>query len=192
MNEKITKQDALIHATNALACALKHRDSYTLMHSERVVSLAADLGKSIGLSKKEIESLKISAQLHDIGKIGIDDKVLLKKTKFEPYEWDFMKTHSVIGSKIVNCLELENSDLISESILHHHENFDGTGYPDGLAGEAIPILSRIITLADCYDAMTESRPYHSAKQKIEALHILEQEQHKFDPYLYSRFLKLLS
>ena len=116
MVEKITVHEAVLLATKALACALRHRDSYTQLHSDRVVKISLDIGKRLKLSEMELEVLKISAQLHDIGKIGIDDSILLKASRFEPDEWEFMKTHAIIGSNIVKCLDFDESDQVAEII----------------------------------------------------------------------------
>jgi len=171
-----------------LAVALGERDSNTLLHSDRVVRLAAELGCHIDLSERELEVLAMGAQFHDIGKIGIPDSVLGKPAAFEASEWAIMKQHPLIGERIVLAIGAEHSPEISRIVRHHHENFDGSGYPDGLGGTDIPLFSRIISLADNYDAMAVSRPYHKARRHREVMKILHDEAGiKHDPDLLQAF-----
>jgi HD-GYP domain-containing protein (c-di-GMP phosphodiesterase class II) len=189
----IPVSEALARATRALATALKHRDLHTQMHSERVIAISLALGKACGFTESELEDLYISAQLHDIGKVGINDNVLLKPDILDETERELIETHCAIGEDIVKCLEFENSDSIASAVRHHHENFDGSGYPDQVAGESIPVLSRIISIADCYDALTETRPYREAIDQQDAFrYIIEQKAQKFDAYLVDIFIRLLS
>ena len=141
-----------------LSVALGQRDEHTSLHSDRVVLLSAELGQHIGLSDHELELLSLAARFHDLGKIGIPDKILLKPAAFEQDEWACMKQHAVIGERIILAIEGEMTPTVARSVRHHHEHFDGSGYPDKLLGSAIPLYSRIISVTDSYDAMVASRP----------------------------------
>lgn len=177
---------------NLLICALKHRDRHTQIHSQRVMKLATKLGRACHLSAIEIYHLQISACLHDIGKIGVPDHILFKPSQLNAEEWNCMKTHPEKGEEITRMLVIEDCDVIANIIRQHHESYDGTGYPDRLAGETISILSRIIAVADAYDAITETRPYARARSHQEAMEILNYEQGiKFDPYVFQKFIILI-
>lgn len=179
---------ALYRYTKALSAALGYRDSLTQLHSERVLALAEAIGKVCGLSKTELGILKIAASFHDIGKIGIPDHILLKPSQFDASEWERMKQHAEIGEIIMAATELEGSQEASLVIRHHHEHFDGHGYPDNLTGEAIPLQSRIISIADGYDAMAMTRSYHHARTHQEIMTILHSETgKKYDPQLMHIF-----
>jgi HD-GYP domain-containing protein (c-di-GMP phosphodiesterase class II) len=184
--------NALFKYTKALSVALGYRDSLTRLHSERVQYLSAALGIGYGLNDEELEALKIAASFHDIGKIGIPDHILLKPAKFDEYEWEKMKQHSEIGEKIIASTELEGAQHAAQVIRHHHEHFDGSGYPDSLAGESIPVCSRIISIADSYDAMAVTRSYHNAKSHPEVMMILHEETgSKHDPELMRLFCDII-
>ncbi len=177
--------------TQALACALKHRDTHTQLHADRVITLSVKLGKACKLTNSELAILKLSACLHDIGKIGIPDNILLKPDKFNAEEWGVMKSHSEIGADIVSRLGLDESTAVSEAIRHHHENFNGSGYPANISGESIPIQSRIISIADSYDAMREARPYHQPRSHKEVMSkLLDEKCEKYDPYILNKFFML--
>ena len=136
--------------------------------------------------------LRVGAAFHDMGKIGIPDHILLKPTEFDESEWAVMKLHPVIGAEILASTELDGSDFASLAIRHHHEHFDGGGYPDGLAGDQIPLPSRIIAIADAYDAMAVTRSYHSARTHNEVMSILSEETGvKFDPRLMKSFCEII-
>ena len=172
----------------SLTVALGERDVHTRLHSERVVKLAVELGEFIGLSGHEIKLLALGAQFHDIGKIGIPDSVLKKETPFEETEWEQMKQHPLIGERIILAIGEGQAMELARVVRHHHENFDGSGYPDGLKGTDIPLYSRIISLTDNYDAMAETRPYHSARQHQAVMDILISEGGiKHDPDLLHAF-----
>lgn len=190
------KEDALhldsYKYTKALSVALGYRDSLTQLHSERVVGISEEIGIACGLSRSELGILRLSASLHDIGKIGIPDPILLKSTRFDETEWARMKRHSEIGERIMAATELEASQQASLVIRHHHEYSNGQGYPDGLSGEDIPICSRIISIADSYDAMAVTRSYHDAKTHKQIMAILHEETgEKHDPELMRVFCKLI-
>lgn len=143
-----------------LVGALEAKDVYTRGHSMRVGDMTYQFAKRIGLKGEELEFIHIAAHLHDIGKIGVPDKILNKKGKLIENEWKAIKRHPEIGSNILNCSNKLKG--ISKLVLHHHERWDGNGYPCGLGGEAIPLGSRIIAICDSIDAMTSSRAYRKA------------------------------
>ena len=162
----------------------------TEQHSERLAKLSKTIGEKIGLAQKNLDLLELFAILHDVGKIGIDDSVLKKPGKLNNEEWDKMKKHPEIGYKIAaSSPELEP---IAEYILTHHEHWDGSGYPQGLAGEKIPLLSRILAVADAYDAMTENRVYRAAINKAEAIkEIIRCSGTQFDPKIVDAFQSIV-
>ncbi|MEZ5314024.1 MAG: HD-GYP domain-containing protein [Thermoanaerobaculia bacterium] len=139
---------------------MEKRDPYTGGHLHRVVAHSLLLGRELGLDADALENLALGATLHDIGKIGVPDYVLLKPSKLEPEELRIMQRHTVDGAEIVS--RIESLSEILEVVRSHHERMDGSGYPDGLPGERIPLLARIVAVADSFDAMTTSRPYRKA------------------------------
>lgn len=176
----------------SLTVALGARDNNTRQHSDRVVRLATELGRQINLSEHEIDVLSIGARFHDIGKIGIPDNILGKPAAFEETEWAVMKQHPLIGEQILLATDDPRSPEIAQIVRHHHENFDGSGYPDGLKGTDIPLCSRIISLADNYDAMAVARPYHKARSHRDVIDILVSEVGiKHDPDLLHVFCALM-
>jgi putative two-component system response regulator len=184
--------EELISAENtilALARAIQAKDPYAQGHLERVADYASALGREIGLSAREQELLRKGGILHDIGKIGIRDAVLLKHGPLTKEEWEHIKTHPVLGETI--CQPLGEKALVL-IIRHHHERYDGKGYPDGLAGEAIPLGARIMAIADAYDALTSDRPHRGRFSPRQALDIMRREARaQFAPALSSRFITLL-
>lgn len=178
--------------TKALSVALGYRDALTRFHSERVLGLCEEIGVRRGLSAKQLGILKISAAFHDIGKIGIPDPILRKTAQLDDAEWEIMKQHAEMGEHIMAATELEGSHQASRVIRHHHEHYDGRGYPDGLSGDEIPICSRIVAIADSYDAMAVTRSYHSARTHKEIMAILHQETgEKHDPELMRVFCDVI-
>lgn len=178
--------------SRALGAALNERDHYTQCHSRRVVGFSRQLGLACGLEQAELGVLELGAFFHDIGKIGIPDHILLKPERFTTEEMEVMKDHAAKGEGIVRELGLEAGDLVARVVRHHHEYFAGGGYPDGLQGEGIPIYSRIISVADSYDAMTKTRPYQEARPVVEVLDIMSGEAGvKLDPYLVGKLEQLV-
>lgn len=145
---------------DCISYALDARDPYTGNHSQRVSDMACLLCRCIGLNDSETQEIHIAAHLHDIGKIGIPDSILLKPSKLNDYEWEIMKKHPQIGADILS--RSHRFDRIAAIILHHHERFDGKGYPFGASGSEIPIGSRIIAVCDSIDAMASARAYRNA------------------------------
>ena len=174
--------------THALLVALKQRDEPTARHSIRTSLMCESLGKACGLSCQELFLLRIAGRMHDIGKIGIPDNVLKKSTRYEAEDMRIMQTHPIIGFRILRSVRCDGAAEVAEAVRHHHEDFFGSGYPDALSGEAIPVFSRIIALADSYDALASTRPYHaprSHRQVIATLH--EENARRYDPKLLSLF-----
>jgi len=178
--------------SRALGVALGERDHYTQCHSRRVAGFARLIGLACGLEEADLEALELGAFFHDIGKIGIPDHILLKPERFTVEEMELMKDHATKGEGIVRELGLKDGDRVARVVRHHHEHFNGEGYPDGLRGEGIPVLSRIVSVADSYDAMTETRPYHEARPVTVVLDIMSAESGtKLDPYLVNKLQRLV-
>ena len=180
-------------AIEALAVTLTERDRYTGEHSAAVIEMAAAVSRNLGLRDAEVEWIRSAALLHDIGKVAIPDEVLHKPGPLTPEEWELMKQHPVIGERILRALP--GMGVVARIVRHEHERWDGTGYPDGLAGDEIPLGSRIILAADTYHAITSDRPYRAARSHAEAIDELTQAAgSQFDPavtaaligYLYGR------
>jgi len=180
------------HIIFSLANAIEAKDRYTIGHTERVKNYAIELGKQIGLGDYEINSLKMGGILHDIGKISVPENVLNKPGPLDSQEWEIIKKHPEVGYTI--CLPLKNKlgDAL-DIIRYHHEKLNGTGYPEGLRGDAIPLLARIITIADIYDALTFTRPYRKYIPKMEALKIIKKEalEGLLDKELVHQFERLI-
>jgi HD-GYP domain-containing protein (c-di-GMP phosphodiesterase class II) len=172
----------------ALSVALCERDLYTRAHCDRVNLLAVELGSACGLSRAQLADLHLGAIVHDIGKVGVPDRVLLKPGRLDADEWEAMKTHAVKGERIAAELPLARAAAIAKLVRHHHESFDGGGYPDGLKGENIPILCRVLLVVDGYDAMGSSRPYHEGRPHRKIMDILGSESgRKLDPEIFRVF-----
>lgn len=157
----------LINTLQSLVSAIEARDRYTKQHSQRVTQLSVRIAEEMGCSQEEIDTIKFAGILHDIGKISISDSILLKKGKLTQKEIRIIQAHPIIGEKILRPLGLLPAERAI--VRHHHERWDGKGYPDGLAGTEVPLLARIIAVADSYDAMTSNRPYRLAKDSKKAL-----------------------
>jgi putative nucleotidyltransferase with HDIG domain len=187
--EKKTKE-AYLELISSLISALESKDPYTEGHSQRVCKYALLLAGKLGLEEEEKEKIKKAALLHDLGKIGIPDRILHKKGKFTEEEFAIIKEHQVLGVKILEPIK-EMKEILPY-ILHHHENFDGSGYPHGLAGDFIPLGARIIAVADIFDALTTGRDYKDAftvEKTIQELKNLKGK--KLDPHLVDKFIEAL-
>jgi len=170
--------------------ALEAKDIYTRGHSEGVSFYSEIIGKALGLSSKELKELKLAAILHDIGKVGIPDSILFKPGRLSDREYGIIKLHSVIGAELLR--KIKRFSQFAPIVKAHHERWDGKGYPDGLKAEEIPFFSRIIAVADAYDAMLGDRVYRKAKTKEEAIKELEKcAGSQFDPYIVSRCVSAL-
>ena len=178
------------HFLEVFRIILAERDPHTSDHAQRLQELALSLGKRVGLTEYQLGNLKLLALLHDIGKIGIPDSILFKTYILTPSEWKKMREHSRIGYRMAK--NIPDFAPIAQEILHHHEHWDGTGYPEGLKGEKIPLLSRIISVVDAYDVMQSRRPYKGAVSKTEALKEIKRcAGTQFDPQLVEIFLKIV-
>ncbi len=153
-------QELFINSVRTLAAAIDAKDPYTRGHSERVARYAVVLAKNMGLPPEEVRIVRLSALLHDVGKIGIDDRILRKPTALTAEEFEVMKTHPIKGALIMG--QIPQLKEILPGIKHHHEKWAGGGYPDGLKGEKIPLVARVVAVADTFDAMTTTRPYQKA------------------------------
>ncbi|NJD26950.1 MAG: response regulator [Chloroflexi bacterium] len=174
----------------ALANAVEAKDATTEHHCQRLAGFAHRLGAEIGLDPAQLRAVIYGAMLHDVGKIGIADAILRKPGPLDAAEWAQMRQHPVIGERI--CEPLAIAERFGLIIRHHHERWDGGGYPDGIRGEAIPIGARIVGLVDAFDAMTHDRPYQAARTADAALDELRREAgRQFDPALVSAFVPLV-
>jgi putative nucleotidyltransferase with HDIG domain len=156
------QKDQFLKTVSVLAQAVELRDDYTGNHTQRVTRYATMLGEKLELPEDQLELIKIGGPLHDIGKIGIDDAILRKPGRLTKDEYDIMKTHTTKGAEIL--ASVPEMEPIIPIVRNHHERWDGSGYPDELAGEEIPLLARIVAVADAFDAMTSNRPYHENKK----------------------------
>ncbi len=172
--------DLFLSSIRTIAAAVDEKDPYTHGHAERVTRYSVLIGTQMGLSEEELYKIKISGLLHDVGKIGIEDRILKKPGALTPEEFEIMKQHTSKGAVILRPIE-KLQEMIPGVELHH-ESLDGRGYPQGLKGDQIPLLARIISVADTFDAMTTHRPYQAAMQPEVALkYILSQANKRFDP-----------
>lgn len=184
-NEQL--KDAYYGTIESLRLAVDAKDSYTKNHSDRVSYYSVMIGKQLGLNENDLEILKQGALFHDIGKIGIPDAILQKPGKLTDEEYDDIKNHPSIGAKILAPAKIF-SDLVP-MVLHHHERYDGKGYPVGLSGEDIPIMARIVCVADSFDAMTSDRSYRPRFKVIAALEEIEKcKSAQFDPFIVDAFM----
>jgi len=174
----------------SLIKTIEAKDPYHKDHSENVSKLSVEIGKRMGLSKKELNNLSYSGLLHDIGKVGIPDRILLKADKLTPEEYEVIKRHPAIGYEILKPL-FENKNIL-DGVLYHHERYDGTGFPEGLKKEEIPLFGRIIGVADAIEAMTAERPYRAKLSREEVIGELERNSGKqFDPYIAKIGIKIM-
>jgi putative two-component system response regulator len=185
----LSKRQVFLETMEAFALAVEAKDPYTHGHSRRVSILSERICRELGLSEADCELVRIAGILHDVGKIGTPESVLAKPGKVTAEEYEIFKRHSRMGFRIVSAVkELET---VARAILHHHERFDGRGYPVGLAGQAIPVHARILAVADAYDAMTSDRPYRAGVGHGPALEeLLRCSGTQFDPECVQAFLRL--
>jgi putative nucleotidyltransferase with HDIG domain len=183
-------EDSYVATVKVLAAAIDARDHYTLGHSTRVARLSVELGEKAGLSKEKLEELEIACLFHDVGKIRIPDSILLKEDKLEEQEMAEMRRHPEYGAEILTKAPTLLKYI--PVVRHHHEWYDGNGYPDGLRGDEIPLAAAITSLADVFDAMISDRPYRPGLSKEEALRLIQELSGKqFFPDLASIFVKML-
>ncbi|HCG04736.1 MAG TPA: HD-GYP domain-containing protein [Desulfovibrio sp.] len=182
----------LLHQfAESLGNAIDAKDAHTRSHSEEVALAAFLLARAMGLSPADADRVHVAGHLHDIGKIGVPDAVLLKAGTLTPQEWEHMRAHPVIGARIVSPVADLADEGVAAMILHHHERWDGRGYPNGLRGEAIPLGARIIALADSLSAMLQHRPYRPAMRFDEAeAELLRCSGSQFDPAVVRAFVNV--
>lgn len=189
VHEVLVNKD--LQLITALAETVELKDSVTGNHSKKVVDLALEIAKILGVNDKdEIEAIMYGAILHDIGKIGIPESILNKPSKLTPEEFEIMKKHTILGEKIIQSIP--GWDLVADIIRHHHENYDGSGYPDGLSGDEISLRAQIVSIADVFTALTENRPYRKALSIDEAIEVIRgMVGTKFSEEIFNAFLKAL-
>jgi HD-GYP domain-containing protein (c-di-GMP phosphodiesterase class II) len=167
-------------SVQSLAALLDLRDGYTGQHSSTVVRLCEEVGRRVGVAGAELEHLRIAAHLHDLGKIGVPDQILHKPGPLDAAEWSIMREHPVWGARALE--QIPGFRAASLAVRHHHERWDGQGYPDGLAGERIPLGARVIAVCDAYEAMTSTRPYRPAiAEQLARERIVAGTGTQFDP-----------
>ncbi len=186
--EEIERSNDLFLATiDGFAAAVGARDGYTLEHSRQVAGFAVLLARKIGLDGKNLRTVRIAGELHDIGKIGVPEKILLKEELLTRGEYGVMKTHAEKSAEILS--PMPNLDDVVKAVRSHHERYDGGGYPDGLSGEEIPLLGRILAVCDAFSAMITERPYRARISPEEARQeLLARRGEQFDPDLVDAFL----
>lgn len=175
-----------------LSQVLDERDGCTRLHCDRVIELAGSFGRACGLVGDNLRMVRLCGRFHDIGKIGIPDRVLLKPGRFDEDDWALMRTHPERGQRIVASIDIDGVEEIALGVRHHHERYDGSGYPDGLAAEDIPYAARMIAIVDGYDAMADVRPYHQRRPHKLIMDTMRAEVGgKYDPYLFERFAEMI-
>src|ERR1039458_2621253 len=175
----------------SLARSIEGKDPYTHGHCERLAEYSARLGEHLQLPQEQLIALRRAGVVHDVGKIAVPDAILLKPGRLTAEEWTLIKEHPVVGERI--CAPLKSFRMVLPIIRHHHEKFDGSGYPDGLRGEAIPVTARVLQVVDVYDALTTERPYKKAFSVTEALQTMREEVAKgwWDPHIFAQFEQLV-
>jgi diguanylate cyclase (GGDEF)-like protein len=190
-NRKLfSQQSSYSDIINSIMTTVYEKSQETERHAERLAELSTRVGRMLNLMEKDLGELQLLGMLHDIGKIGIDDKILNKPGKLTEEEWAIMKRHPEIGYRIARASH--KLARIADYILTHHERWDGAGYPKGLKGEDIPLLSRILAVADAYDAMTEDRVYRKAMSKEQAVEEIRRNAGtQFDPLIANIFIETI-
>jgi putative two-component system response regulator len=175
----------------SLARSIEGKDPYTHGHCERLSDYSARLGEHLKLSEEQLIALRRAGVVHDIGKIAVPDAILLKPRRLTEEEWKLIREHPVVGERI--CAPLKSFRLVLPIIRYHHEKFDGSGYPDGLRRDDIPVTARVLQIVDVYDALTTVRPYKHAFSITDALQTMKQEVAKgwWDPHIFDQFERLV-
>ena len=182
---------ASLDTVHRLAHAAEYKDEDTGAHIQRVSLYSAAIARKMGLSDREVENILYAAPMHDVGKIGIPDRILLKTGKLDAEEWEIMKQHPLIGAELLRGSDVEFIRLAEIIALTHHEKWDGSGYPKGLQGTEIPIAGRIVAIADVYDALTSHRPYKSSYRTEQALDAIKASSGThFDPDVVDAFFAI--
>lgn len=184
-------QDLFVGTVEALASAVDARDPYTERHSARVGTYAVAIGRNLGFSEERLTRLHIASLLHDIGKIGIRDHVLLKPGRLDEHEYAVIRQHPAAGARIIRAVERLQPML--PFMYHHHERYCESGYPEGIQGEGIPLEARVIAVADAFDAMTTDRPYRRALPvEVAAAELRQSAGTQLDPLVVHVFLDLVA
>ncbi len=192
MHQSIYNSDFVGSCKETIASSEGHINPDTQFHSIRVALLAEEMGRACSLSYDNMLKLKIAAFLHDVGKTNIPENILNKPSNLDDYEWKLVRHHSEYGQKIISKLNTPFCKEASYLVRHHHERWDGNGYPDRLSRQNIPIISSIISLVDCYDAITQSKPYRNKFSHGQAIRIMENDVGtKFDPYIAKIFFSVV-
>ena len=191
VKQLIDALDSAEAAFVALALTIEARDPYTMGHCERLSRTAVSLGRALGLGSDDLHALHRGGYLHDIGKVGVPDSVLLKPAPLTAEESALMRRHPEIGDSL--CAPLQSLRSVRPIILGHHERIDGSGYPNGLRGDNVPLLAQIVGIVDVYDALTSRRPYRDALSHDEAVRFMMEETHagRFNPRYVDAFLETL-
>ncbi len=186
--DQLERTEAVI---TTLALTIEVRDAYTSGHSDRLAHYAVAVGRALGVDARTLRALRLAGYLHDLGKLAVPDSILLKPGLLDAQERKLMQAHPIVGSDLVQGLR--GLDLVRPIIRHHHERLDGSGYPDGLKGEAIPLGARIISCVDVYDALHSPRPYRSALPQNKAVSVLlrETDSGYWDPAIVCTFVDVL-
>jgi putative two-component system response regulator len=193
LEQAVFERTRALHSTHLeiverLARAAEYRDDNTGEHTRRVGRLAGLLARTLGLSEADARTIQRAAPLHDVGKVGVPDAILLKPAALSPGEFDIIKTHAIMGAKILSGSRVPLLRMAEEIALTHHERWDGRGYPNGRVGEGIPLAGRIVALADAFDAMTHDRPYQRGLDPARALEVVRDERARhFDPQVVDAF-----
>ncbi|NSW80456.1 MAG: diguanylate cyclase [Chthonomonadetes bacterium] len=180
-------EDGDFSTLEAMIVAIDNKDGYTRRHSEEVTEYALWIAEELGFSEEQKHTLRLAGLVHDVGKIGIPDEVLLKPDVLSPSEYEIVKQHAALGAAMLSALP--NMERLAPIVRAHHERWDGTGYPDGLAGEQIPFLARVLAVADAFSAMTTDRPYRKGLDWETALREIERQRgRQFDPAIADAFI----
>ena len=184
-------EDVQLEIVDRLGLATEYRDDDTKAHTGRVGDMASQVASVMGLPPRFVQLLRLAAPLHDIGKIGISDLILLKEGKLTEEEFETMKKHTEIGASILSGSKSEILQLAQEIAISHHERWDGNGYPNKLKGEDIPLSGRIVSVVDVFDALTHERTYKKAWPISDALHEIQRNSGKqFDPRVVDALMEL--
>ena len=185
--------EAQVEILNHLAIVSEYQDDDTSQHTQRVGALAAMLARSLGQDEDQVELIRLAAPLHDIGKVGVPNHILLKSGKLMPSEFEIMQSHTTVGGEIFAKSKFPLLQLARQIALYHHERWDGLGYPQHLKGEQIPLPARIVAVVDAFDALTHARPYKKAVSFQEArVELRAQAGVQFDPQIVKAFLSAIT
>lgn len=183
--------EAQLEIVRRLGLAAEYRDYDTGLHIQRMSKMCQLIAEKLGLSREDQELLAVAAPMHDVGKIGIPDEILLKPGRFNPDEWEVMKTHTTIGAQILSGSSFDLLQVAETIALSHHERWNGSGYPHALSKDEIPLLARVVAVCDVFDALISHRPYKEGWKEEEAVELIASEAGKhFDPEVSAAFLGL--